>query len=182
VSIEAGSAVRHPLYPELGRGRVVEIARSVPPAARVEWSTAGQISTHALSVLREFERYFHGGAPGLRPGDVIEPQPLGEGKHLVDGCPTCDARKAGQQLPTDDLDPHLVYVTTDREYARLYAAGYPHGALYVVDPLGDLTPSPDPAPSWGCTAARVTGVYDAYVVLSPSELRRIQRQFMGGMR
>lgn len=102
-------------------------------------------------------RYFHGGAPGLKPGDLIEPQPLGEGKHLVDGCATCEARRAGQQLKADDLDASLVYVTTDREYARLYAGGYPRGALYVVDPIGELTPSPDPVPSWGCSGARVTG-------------------------
>lgn len=60
--IEAGSTVRHPLYPELGVGRVLEIARSIPPAARVEWSEVGQTSTHALSVLR--------GAPAVR--DVRE--------------------------------------------------------------------------------------------------------------
>lgn len=126
-------------------------------------------------------RYFHGGAPGLRPGDLIEPQPLGEGKHLVDGCPTCEARKAGQQLEADDLDPSLIYVTTDREYARLYAAGYPRGALYVVDPIGELTPSPDPLPSWGCSGARVKAVYDAYVVLTWAELQRLERR-TGGAR
>lgn len=122
-------------------------------------------------------RYFHGGVPGMKPGDLIEPQPLGEGAHLLDGCPVCEARKTGVQLPTDDLDASLVYVTTDREYARIYAAGYPDGALYVVEPVGDLTPSPDPVPSWGCPAARVTGVYDACVRLSPADVRRAQRRF-----
>jgi hypothetical protein len=117
-------------------------------------------------------RYFHGGAPGLRPGDLIEPQPIDQGRHLVDGCPICEARKTGQQLPSDDLDPSMVYVTTDRDYARVYAAGYPNGALYVVDPVGELTPSPDPVPSWGCPSARVTAVYDAHVRMSPAQLRR----------
>jgi hypothetical protein len=51
-SIEAGSAVRHPLYPELGVGRVVEFVRDVPPCVRVEWPAVGQTSTHAVSVLR----------------------------------------------------------------------------------------------------------------------------------
>jgi hypothetical protein len=122
-------------------------------------------------------RYFHGGAPGLRVGEMIEPQPLSEGRHLLDGCPTCEARKAGQQLPTDDLDPDLIYVTTDRDYARIYAAGYPLGALYVVEPIGELAPSPDPVPSWGCAAAIVSGVYDACVRLSPGETRRALRRF-----
>ena len=124
-------------------------------------------------------RYFHGGAPGLKVGDLIEPQPLGDGAHLVDGCPTCEARKSGQQLPTDNLDASLVYVTPDREYARVYAAGYPGGALYVVEPIGDLTPSPDPVPSWGCLAARVTGVYDACVRMSPSQVNRAVRRYLG---
>lgn len=122
-------------------------------------------------------RYFHGGAPGLRVGDRIEPQPLGEGRHLLDGCPTCEARKAGQQLATDDLDPSKVYVTTDREYARFFAAGYPRGALYVVEPVGEMTPSLDPVPSWGCSAARITGVYDACVRFKPADLRRFRRRF-----
>lgn len=122
-------------------------------------------------------RYFHGGAPGLKVGDLIEPQPLSEGRHLLDGCPTCEARKAGQPLPGDDLDPTLVYVTTDRDYARIYANGYPLGALYVVEPIGDLTPSPDPVPSWGCPQARVTAVYDACVRLSPAEIRRAFRRY-----
>lgn len=122
-------------------------------------------------------RYFHGGVPGLRQGALLEPQPLGPGKHLVDGCPTCEARKAGEQLPTDDLDASLVYVTTDREYARVYAAGYPMGALYVVEPIGELSPSPDPVPSWGCSSARITAVYDACVRLSRAELGRFARRY-----
>jgi hypothetical protein len=122
-------------------------------------------------------RYFHGGAPGLKPGDLIEPRPPGEGKHLVDGCPTCEARKAGAPIEGDGLDPTLIYVTTDREYARIYAGGYPLGALYVVEPIGELTPSPDPVPSWGCEAAIVSGVYDACVRLSPAQVRRAVRRY-----
>lgn len=123
-------------------------------------------------------RYFHGGTPGLKVGDLIEPRQPGDAGHLVDGCPTCEARKSGQPLPTDNLDPSKVYVTTDREYARIYAAGYPNGALYVVEPMGDLTPSPDPVPSWGCSAAFVTGVYDAVVRMTPAQVRRATGRFL----
>jgi len=97
---------------------------------------------------------------------------------LIDGCPTCEARKVGQPLATDNNDPTLIYVTTDRDYARIYAAGYPRGALYVVEPAGDLTPSPDPVPSWGCRSARVTGVYDACVQLSEAQVRRAMRRYL----
>lgn len=56
IAIEADTTVHHPLYPELGAGRVIRISRSVPPAAQVEWST-GQTSTHAVSILMtEFDR------------------------------------------------------------------------------------------------------------------------------
>lgn len=120
---------------------------------------------------------YHGGAPGLRPGDLIVPRPPGDTAHLVDGCPVCQARRAGAPLPDDDLDPALVYVTTDREYARLYAAGYPRGALYRVEPIGDRVDSPDPMPSWGVTSARVVAVLDALVQLSPAEVRRMLRRW-----
>lgn len=123
------------------------------------------------------ERLFHGGAPGLRPGDLIEPQ---QGTaHLLDGCPTCEARKAGQQLDTDDNDPTLVYVTTDRDYARIYAAGYPRGGLYAVEPVGELVDrsAHDPAPSWGCPSARVLSVLDPLVTFNEKNIRRWVRKY-----
>jgi hypothetical protein len=128
------------------------------------------------------ERYWHGGAPDLKPGDIIEPRPDSDGRHLVDGCPTCEARRRGEPLATDDNDPGLVYVTTDRDYARIYAAGYPRGGLYVVEPIGELTDrtgTHDPAPSWGCASARVLSVYDPLVTLSDREVRRLMRRYAG---
>lgn len=125
-------------------------------------------------------RLFHGGAPGLRPGDVITPRPAGDTAHLLDGCPICEARKAGRQHPDDDLDPSLVYVTTDRDYASIYANGYPRGALYRVETNGPLTPSPDPVPSWGVPSARVVSVLDPLVRLSAHDVRRLTRRYLGG--
>jgi hypothetical protein len=124
--------------------------------------------------------YWHGGAPGLRAGDLIEPRPHGDNSHLVDGCPTCEARKNGQPLNTDDNDPSMVYVTTDRDYARIYAAGYPRGALYQVELIGEMTDRTgeyDPVPSWGVPAARVQTVYDPVVILTQAHLRRLVRRF-----
>jgi hypothetical protein len=124
--------------------------------------------------------YFHGGAPGLKAGDIIEPRPAGDDRHLVDGCPTCEARKAGDQHEHDDNDPTLVYVTTDRDYARIYAAGYPNGALYRVEPIGELVPmaaDKDAAPSWGVAQARVLSVYDPVVRIAGKDTRRLVRRF-----
>lgn len=123
-------------------------------------------------------RYWHGGAPGLKPGELITPRQHGDDAHLVDGCPTCEARKQGAPPPDDDLDPNRVYVTTDRDYARIYAAGYPCGALYTVDLVGELPdPSDDPVPSWAVEAARVRAVYDPLVTLDMKEVRRLMRRY-----
>lgn len=125
-------------------------------------------------------RLYHGGAPGLRPGDLITPRPANDTDHLLDGCPTCEARRTGKQFAHDDLDPDLVYVTTDRDYATIYAAGYPRGALYRVEVTGDLTPSPDPVPSWGTREARVAAVLDPLVRLSAHDARRLMRRYITG--
>lgn len=118
---------------------------------------------------------FHGGAPGLRAGDMITPQ-TGTA-HLVDGCPTCEARRAGTPLADDDLDPSLIYVTTVRDYAKIYAAGYPSGALYRVEPNPPFTASPDPVESYGVPSARVVSVLDPLVRLSAHDVRRLTRKF-----
>ena len=124
-------------------------------------------------------RYFHGGPPGLKPGDLIEPRPADDTAHLVDGCPTCEARRQGTPLAADDNDPGQVYVTTSRDYARVYAAGYPRGGLYVVEPIGDLVDRSghDLEPSWGCPAARVLAVYDPLVTLTVAQIRRYMRRW-----
>jgi len=124
--------------------------------------------------------YYHGGAPGLRAGDLITPREPGDIGHLVDGCPTCEARRAGTQLASDPNDPQSVYVTQDRQYARVYAAGYPRGALYRVEPLGELVRTTDDSvPSWAVPAARVLAVLDPLVILRPAEVRRALRRFQG---
>ena len=124
-------------------------------------------------------RLFHGGPPGLRPGDTIEPPAQGDTRHLVDGCPTCEARRAGTPLEGDDLTPGLIYVTTDRDYAAIYAHGYPRGAVYQVTTDAPLTPSADPAPAWSCSSATVTTVIDPLVQRSPHDLRRLSRRYLG---
>lgn len=122
-------------------------------------------------------RYWHGGAPGLKPGDLVTPRSEGDTRHLVDGCPTCEAMRSHDR-PGGLARPDRIYVTTEREYARLYAAGYPRGGLYQVEPIGemeDVTGVDDPVPSWAVTSARVLVVYDALVILSTSQYRRLIR-------
>lgn len=125
-------------------------------------------------------RYWHGGAPGLRPGDIITPRDPNDTRHLVDGCEVCEARRQGAPLPDDDNNPNHVYVTTDRDYARFYAFGYPRGALYRVEPIGELVDRSenDPVPSWGCDAARILSVYDPVVNMTTNDALRLYKRWV----
>lgn len=127
---------------------------------------------------------YHGGAPGLRAGDLIVPQRVEDGAtaHLVDGCPVCEARRRGEQLADDQNDPAHVYVTTDREYAAIYANGYPHGGLYRVTVDDDVALTPtggdDPVPSWHVPVARVAAVLDPLVRFDAARMRRAVRRYL----
>lgn len=120
--------------------------------------------------------YFHGGKPGLRIGDLIEPS----SPNYLDDCPICQQKKAGIPTAIDPLTAHpdSVYLTTDREYARFYASKYPRGDLYVADPVGELTPSEeDHFLTWRVPSARVRAVYDRCVQLSTRQRRALLRRW-----
>ncbi|MEU6318179.1 hypothetical protein [Streptomyces sp. NPDC047009] len=127
-------------------------------------------------------RYFHGGVPGLKPGDLITPSP----PHVVDGCKVCEARAHGLTATTRDgktIDPPTgrpdrVYITSDREYARYYASRYWYGDLYTVEPVGEPEASTeDPFPTWCVPAARVVSIYTRAVQLTPHQRRSLLRRW-----
>ncbi len=126
-------------------------------------------------------RYFHGGAPGLKPGQQLLPHP----PNYLDGCPICEARRTGAAFTIDGrpIDPPTgrpdrVYITTDRDYARWYASRYGRGDLYTVQPVGGMEPSvEDPFPTWCVPAARVVSVYDRAVLLTPGQRRSLLRRW-----
>ncbi len=121
-------------------------------------------------------RYFHGGTPGLRPGDILTPSP----PNYLDNCPVCQAKKAGINTAIDPLTQHpdRIYITTDRDYARFYASKYWRGDLYVVEPLGPLVKSvEDYFPTWSAPTARVKAVYDRAVQLTTSQRRSLLRRW-----
>ena len=71
--------------------------------------------------------YYHGGVPGLQPGDVLRPP-------NETGAPS---RSPDPEVPKARED--LVYVTSQLEAAVVYAALYPRGRLghvYEVLPAG----------------------------------------------
>jgi hypothetical protein len=121
-------------------------------------------------------RYWHGGIPGLRVGDLIEP---GHERATKDGCPICEARKAGAAA-IDPPSAHAdrIYITTDRLYAKHYASLYGRGDLYRVEPISDLLRSTeDSYETYAVTSARVVAVYDRAVLLTNSERRRLFREW-----
>jgi hypothetical protein len=127
-------------------------------------------------------RFYHGGVPGLNPGDVIEP---GFERRPVEGCAICKARAAGKTYVVDGqpIDPPTVhddriYVTTERLYALFHASLYGRGDLYVVDPVGEMERSTeDTIESYICERAVVRTVYRRCVLLTNAERRRVYRRW-----
>lgn len=127
-------------------------------------------------------RLFHGGVPGLRPGDLIEPGP----PHVVDGCPICAARAQGLSYTVPDLGvvdpptgrPDRVYITSHRDYGRFHASKYPLGDLYTVQPVGAVEESTeDFFPTWTAEVAVVTSVVSRAVRLTDQQRRTLLRRW-----
>lgn len=92
-------------------------------------------------------KFFHGGAPGFKPGDLLEPE----------------------------ADSDSVYFTENRLYAKFFAS-LGRGWLYLVEPVGDYKPATNDAMQ-ACDAKslKVIRVVEKAVSLNPNELRQIQR-------
>lgn len=122
--------------------------------------------------------YFHGGVPGLRLGDLIEP---GHDRKAHEGCPWCEARARGEAFQGIDPlagEPDRVYFTTNRLYAKHYASLWGYGDLYRVEPVGEVLPSREDAiESFTAPALRVAAVLDRMVLLTMSERRRLFREW-----
>ena len=90
--------------------------------------------------------YFHGGMPGLRVGDSILPP------SATDAFSVADVTDAPADLRAKVAEVHSrdrVYLTTDPQAARLFAALHPAGDewrggdVYRVIPEQPVTPDPD---------------------------------------
>lgn len=98
-------------------------------------------------------RLWHGGAAGKRPGDII----------------TAGGETRG--------DTGTVLVTTDRDYARQFAANVPLGDLYRVEQIPDFDIERADGHSietYRAPAVRVLSVYDRAVRMRSSERRRLR--------
>ncbi|MCM0622187.1 hypothetical protein [Nocardioides bruguierae] len=121
---------------------------------------------------------YHGGIPGLRIGDLIEP---GHARRTHQGCEYCKAREAGQAhngIDGPSGRPDRVYATTHRLYAKHYASLWGRGDLYRVEPVGETEQSSeDSFETMIAPAFRVVSVYERAVALTMSERRRLYREW-----
>lgn len=123
-------------------------------------------------------RYWHGGRTGLEVGTVLIPR--------------AEAERNGDDMTHYDLqrgygmnvtDPERVYFSSNREFARGFAGRiqggdsdtgivYQHGALYEVEPLGEIEKDPDfeGDVSWCAPRARIIAVEEVNVRLDPFEV------------
>lgn len=105
--------------------------------------------------------YFHGGVPGLQPGDeLLPPDRTGTDRRL-------SSYVAALGGPAHAQRTDLVYLTTNRQVARAYAAFYPDGALYQVMPARPVDADPDcsmPDLSYQCPMGIVVAVVDPVVL------------------
>jgi hypothetical protein len=120
---------------------------------------------------------YHGGVPGLKPGDLLVP---GHARKHHDGCKWCEARAKGEAYegmdgPSQEVG---VYMTSERLYAKYHASLYGYGDLYRVEPVGELRRSTEDSwPTFISPEARVVSVYDRAVRLTDTERRRLQREW-----
>lgn len=143
-------------------------------AARREAKAAYLAEKRALSS----GRYWHGGRTGLEVGTILISR--------------SEAERDGADLTHYDLqrgygmkvtDPERVYFSSNREFARGFAGRiqggdsdtgivYQHGALYEVEPLGEIEKDPDfeGGVSWCAPRARIIAVEETNVRLNPFEV------------
>lgn len=114
-------------------------------------------------------KYYHGGVSGLKPKDRIRcSRSIGLSPLLAKGY-TCD--------------PEKVYVTTDYDVARSYAAHYGRirswtygGDVYQVQTVGEVLPDPDydgVGDAFSCGSARVKRAMVRRVSMTDEQLTRI---------
>ncbi len=110
-----------------------------------------QLPRRPVAAKRRPLKLYHGGVPGLMPGEKLQPPSLS-------GVPSCS------RLDSRHCQPDRIYLTTDSEEAAVYAALAPwhgHGDVYEVEPDGELEPeaiSEDGTGSYAVSAATVVAV------------------------
>ena len=89
-------------------------------------------------------KFYHGGAPGLTPGDMLLPPSVTKTKSAV-------GRRTRADIKHKYRDDR-VYITPDFKFALFFATMHPTGSVYEVEPIGDI----DNDPHWEFTRTEET--------------------------
>jgi sugar lactone lactonase YvrE len=118
--------------------------------------------------------YYHGGVRRLKVGDRILPPAITGAKSMADLTTAPDEMRA-QLARVHRTD--RVYLTTDPQAARMYAAFHVGGdarrggTVYRVEPKGEIEPDPDYLPDDGgsvaCPSALVVAVVETAILRAP---------------
>ena len=112
-------------------------------------------------------KYYHGGIGGKKKGEFILPPSITKAKCSSDYIPKDNPHKRDK-----------VYIVTGSMYAAMYAASVKNGAIYQVEPIGDLVPDPDylgdGEVSYECEKARIV----KRIPVSKKNLAEIAHQLM----
>lgn len=117
--------------------------------------------------------YWHGGVAGLEVGTIL----IGADEARTRGIDTTRYHSATTE--SAPYDPGLVYFSSQREFARGFAANtavrdrltgviYQRGTLYRVEPVGEVLPDPDfpdCGVAWSAPQARIVAVEEENVAL-----------------
>lgn len=112
--------------------------------------------------------YYHGGKPGMKPGQFILPPSFTRARTLADFGAEGICRR------------DRVYVITDFSVASMYAAMFPGkkgGYVYLVEPVGEIEDDPDcnqPGLSFSAEKARIVKVFK----LSKNEVSMVRMAVM----
>lgn len=125
---------------------------------------------------------WHGGVAGLRRGDILHP---GMEQRCIEGCPICDAHRAGDNHVFDPSTPAgWVYATSSRIYGRFHASKAFKGDLYRVRLLGAVERSREDLhfPTWRAPEARIEKVVERRVILTMKQRRHLFHRWGGSDR
>lgn len=119
--------------------------------------------------------WFHGGVPGLGVGERILPPDETGTEHTLSAY--------AQQGAPHGSRTDVVYVTSRQDSARFFAAVYPDGALYRVEPSGWCGADPDaPHEAMMCESAVIVEVVRERIVFAHRSFESWVSMLQGGRR
>lgn len=120
------------------------------------------------------DSWFHGGYPGLEVGEFIDCPDVTAAENTLSAYATAAGAPHGTRND-------VVYLTDRQDTARAYAAMFPDGALYRVEPVDVVGPDPDaPTEAIMCRRAQIVEVVRERVVFAHRTPESWIRMLVGG--